>query len=298
MLRRTQVPMSLFSATRIARPSVLIMKQLEMRETITQDDRCVNSIGDEFGAPAKSQEMINKYGRYGEYSNPAFTKVDTGKEVVLNTYPEGHTYGRLENHYPDPTKYNCNLYDEEFFRTKILKPKAALEIEDRARLGDYMLNSAIVASFVLAARYILAPLWWMGQPRMTLVFESNIEVEIGEMDDKMCKTIVWRGKPVFLYKRSELQKKQMADTPLNVLKDPETDAQRFPEMSDYALVIGICTHLGCVPSPNEGIYMGFFCPCHGSHYDVSGRIRQGPAPLNLEIPPHRWIDEGTIFLGK
>jgi len=282
----------------MSRISVALVKQFEFRETITKDDRPVSSFGDEFGAPPRSQEMINKYGRYGEFSNPAFTKVDTTKEVVLNSYPEGDVYGRIENYHPDPTKFSACQYDEEFFRKHILKPKASLDNEDRARVMDYGLNATMIMFTVLAIRYSLAPVWWMGQPRMTLVFESNIEIEIGPMDDKECKTIVWRGKPVFLYKRSAMQMNQLKETPLSALKDPQTDEQRFPEKRDYALVIGICTHLGCIPAPNEGLYMGFFCPCHGSHYDASGRIRQGPAPLNLEIPPHKWLDENTLFLGK
>ena len=144
---------------------------------------------------------------------------------------------------------------------------------------------------------MIAPLWWVGQPRLTLVNESNVEVEIGEMEDKECKTIVWRGKPVYVYARSEGQMKTLSETPMSALKHPETDESRFPNNRRYAVVIAICTHLGCIPSANEGAFGGFFCPCHGSHYDASARIRVGPAPLNLEIPPHRWIDEGTVYLG-
>ena len=300
MLRRNAASLAMFRASAVRYPSILILKQLEMRETITQGDKNVNSFNDEFGAPNKSPEMVSKYGRYAEYSNPAFTKVDTTKEVVLNTYPDGDPKARLESYYPDlPTQFSATKYDEEFFRKHILRDAPTAEQEDRARVLDYALNSAMISIAVLAVRYVAAPIWWMGQPRMTLVFESNIEVEIGPMDDKECKTIVWRGKPVFLYKRSPNQCEQLEATPMNMLKDPQTDKQRFPDpMNQYAVVIGICTHLGCIPAPNEGMFMGFFCPCHGSHYDASGRIRQGPAPLNLEIPPHKWIDATTIFLGK
>ena len=74
---------------------------------------------------------------------------------------------------------------------------------------------------------------------------------------------------------------------LDELRDPETDAARV-ESAEWLVVMGICTHLGCVPIANAGDYGGWFCPCHGSHYDVSGRIRKGPAPLNLEIPPYKF----------
>jgi len=302
MFRRSTSALNIFRPSRIAAipPITWSLRQQEYFENITKDDGIVQSFRDEFGNPPRSQEMINKYGRLGEFSNPAFAKIDTSKEVVLNTYPEGTPYSRIECQHgsTDLTTWAGSMFDEEFFRANILKPKPTLENEDRARVLDYILNSTLIGFTALGTRYAIAPIWWMGQPKMTLVFESNVEVEIGPMDDKECKTIVWRGKPVFLYKRSDAQRKTLQDTPLSALKDPQADLDRFPTKNEFAVVIGICTHLGCVPSPNEGIYMGFFCPCHGSHYDASGRIRQGPAPLNLEIPPHKWLDENTIFLGK
>ncbi|EPY35030.1 ubiquinol-cytochrome c reductase iron-sulfur subunit [Strigomonas culicis] len=148
------------------------------------------------------------------------------------------------------------------------------------------------------ARYAVLPLWYVGQPAMSMVGQMNIEAEIGSLEDRECKTVVWRGKPVFVYKRSERQMKEILETPMSQLKHPETDEARFPEKRDMAVVIAICTHLGCVPIPNEGLFNGFFCPCHGSHYDASGRIRQGPAPLNLEVPPYKWLDENNIYMGK
>jgi ubiquinol-cytochrome c reductase iron-sulfur subunit len=301
MLRRTVASRQLFQGTRVCRPIFVIgmNAQYELHEVIVKNDQPVNSIFQELGAPPRSAEMTQKYGRFAEFSNPAFAKVDTSKEVVLNSYPDGTPYSRIEcQHGTDMSTWSACMYDEEFFRKNILKPPTPMDQEDRARTLDYLLNSTLIAFSALGIRYIVAPLWWLGQPRMTLVFESNVEVEIGEMLAKECKTIVWRGKPVYVYKRNASQLKALGETPMNALKDPQTDEQRFPVNRDYAVVIGICTHLGCVPAPNEGIFMGFFCPCHGSHYDASGRIRQGPAPLNLEVPPHRWIDDGTIFLGQ
>ena len=288
----------MFAATRVSRMSIL-MKQMEMSQPLTQDDRAVGSFSDEFLRPAQSTEMTNKFGQYAKYSNPAFCKVDTSEEVVLNSYPEGSTAGRLQNTHSQES-FHAGMYDEAFFREKVLKAKPSEANEDKARVLDYALNSFCMGLTVLCARYAIAPFWWIGQPRMTLVAESNIECEIIGMEDKECKTIVWRGKPVYCYKRNDVQLKQMEDMPMNVFKHPETDAQRFPdpEHRNYAVVIAICTHLGCIPSPNDGLYNGFFCPCHGSHYDVGGRIRQGPAPLNLEVPPYKWLSESTLFLGK
>lgn len=287
---------ALFSATAVARIN-MTLAQIEMNTPLVQNDGNVQSFADEFMRPTKSQEMVNKYGQYAKYSNPNFTKVDTSAEVVLNTYPEGATEGRLEN-YHELDKFHAGWVDEEFFRAKILKPKATVQQEDRARVCDYALNAAGIGLGAIFIRYALAPLWWVGQPRMTLVNESNVEVELGEMEPKENKTIVWRGKPVYVYRRSEGQLKAMVETPMSALKHPETDEARFPTNREYAVVLAICTHLGCIPSANEGAWGGFFCPCHGSHYDPSARIRQGPAPLNLEVPPHRWIDDNTIYLGS
>jgi ubiquinol-cytochrome c reductase iron-sulfur subunit len=295
MLRRSTT--SLFRATQAARMSVLV-QQLEYSQVLTENDRPVNSFHDEFQKPMVNSDMEKKYGKYAKFSNPAFCKVDTSSEVVLNTYPDGPTQGRLENQYPDLKQWNSGFVDEAFFRKHILKPKAPAHLEDKARITDYMLSSTILGLTIMGLRYALAPLWWIGQPRMTLVAESNVEVELGQLEPKECKTVVWRGKPIYVYRRTEHQLKQLEETPLSALKHPETDVQRFPDNREMAVVIAICTHLGCIPSPNEGIYNGFFCPCHGSHYDASGRIRQGPAPLNLEVPPFKWIDEQTIFLGK
>jgi len=83
---------------------------------------------------------------------------------------------------------------------------------------------------------------------------------------------------------------------MSELRDPEKDVDRVqkPEM---LVLIGVCTHLGCVPINNAGDYKGWFCPCHGSHYDTSGRIRKGPAPLNMEVPPYSFIDDAKVLLG-
>lgn len=298
MFRRTCA--SAFKATRVAQVS-LVFKQLEGTNPLTKKDKPVNSWSDEFGKVPQSKEMVSKYGRYAKYSDPALCDVDTSEEVVLNTYPEGSAPGRIEATAGVALKdYDANLWDEEFFRKHILKPKIADELEDRARVTDYALNSCLLGFVILMARYAVLPLWYVGQPAMSMVGQMNIEAEIGEMDERACKTVVWRGKPVFVYRRSERQMKEVADTPMSALKHPETDEARFPDPAhrDKAVVIAICTHLGCVPIPNEGLFNGFFCPCHGSHYDPSGRIRQGPAPLNLEVPPYKWLDENTIYMGK
>lgn len=84
--------------------------------------------------------------------------------------------------------------------------------------------------------------------------------------------------------------------PVNTLRDPEPDTARV-KTPEWLVVIGVCTHLGCVPIANAGEFGGYYCPCHGSHYDASGRIRKGPAPLNLEVPPYEFPGDGTLVVG-
>lgn len=296
MLRKTVL--SSFRSTRVAQLS-MVVKQLEMNTPLVAKDKPVNSFGDEFLKPQNNKDMTAKHGQYAKYSDPAFTEVNTTAEVVLNTYPEGTREGRIEVSAGVPLKdYNASMWDEEFFRKHILKPKQPDEAADRARVMDYALNSIMVGFSILMVRYAVLPVWYMGQPTMTMVGQMNIEAEIGTLEDKQCKTVVWRGKPVYVYKRSARQMKEVEETPMSALKHPETDIARFPNNRMHAVCIAICTHLGCIPIPNEGLFGGFFCPCHGSHYDASGRIRQGPAPLNLEIPPHKWLNDETIYLGN
>ena len=106
----------------------------------------------------------------------------------------------------------------------------------------------------------------------------------------------WRNKPLFIRHRpaSEIEREEAVS--LSDLRDQETDADRV-QKSQWLIVLGVCTHLGCVPIANSGEYGGYYCPCHGSHYDASGRIRKGPAPLNLEVPPYVFIDETTLIVG-
>jgi len=126
---------------------------------------------------------------------------------------------------------------------------------------------------------------------------STIEVEIGNIAEGTASTVKWRGKPVFIRHRTakEIAAAEADDTVS--LRDQQTDSERFKEKKEWAVLIGVCTHLGCVPINAAGDYGGWFCPCHGSHYDTSGRIRKGPAPLNLEIPAYKFLSDTKILLG-
>merc|ERR1712216_360025 len=128
---------------------------------------------------------------------------------------------------------------------------------------------------------------------------ANTEVNLENIEEGQGVTVKWRGKPVFVRNRSEAEIAGARKVPLDALRDPQTDEERVKdETGRWLVTVGVCTHLGCVPLAGAGDYNGYFCPCHGSHYDTSGRIRKGPAPLNLDIPPYELdTDEGKLVIG-
>eukprot|EP00051_Salpingoeca_urceolata_P033844 m.22437 g.22437 ORF g.22437 m.22437 type:complete len:261 (+) comp6818_c0_seq1:648-1430(+) len=120
---------------------------------------------------------------------------------------------------------------------------------------------------------------------------AKIEVDLTKIPEGKNVCLKWQGKPLFVRHRGSEEVAEVRGTPMADLKHQEKDEDRT-QKPDWLVVLGICTHLGCVPLANAGDYGGYFCPCHGSHYDASGRIRKGPAPMNLEIPPYTFIEDG------
>ena len=125
---------------------------------------------------------------------------------------------------------------------------------------------------------------------------ASLEVDLGGIPEGNTVTVKWRGKPVFIRHRTAQEIDMANNVNVDTLRDPQDDAVRVVE-PDWLVVVGVCTHLGCVPLANAGDYNGWFCPCHGSHYDTAGRIRRGPAPENLAIPPYSFPDESTLVVG-
>merc|ERR1712242_168136 len=125
---------------------------------------------------------------------------------------------------------------------------------------------------------------------------AKVEINLSDVPEGKAATFKWRGKPLFIRNRSdaEIAKEQAVDPA--TLRDPESDADRVKDPK-YLVVIGVCTHLGCVPIANARDFGGYYCPCHGSHYDASGRIRKGPAPLNLEVPYYEFKEDGILVVG-
>ena len=125
---------------------------------------------------------------------------------------------------------------------------------------------------------------------------AKIEVDLTTIPEGKNAALKWRGRPLFVRHRSAAEIEESKNVNLADLRDPEHDDDRV-QRPEWLIIMGICTHLGCVPIANAGDFGGYYCPCHGSHYDSSGRIRKGPAPLNLEVPEYAFSDENTLVVG-
>ena len=155
------------------------------------------------------------------------------------------------------------------------------------------------ASYALGAVGVGATVWPLidqMNPDASVKALASTEVDISMIEPGQSITVLWRGKPVFIKRRTQDEIAKAKAVNLKELKHPEKDEDRAKN-PEWLVMLGICTHLGCVPLGNKGEYDGWFCPCHGSHYDTSGRIRKGPAPTNLEIPKYEFVNINTIKIG-
>ena len=165
---------------------------------------------------------------------------------------------------------------------------------------DFLQLSTVTIGAVGTAAFIWPFLKSMNPAEDTLALGST-EVDISGISVGQAITVKWRGKPVFIKRRTSEEILEAKDVKIDSLPDPEQDVDRV-QKDEWLVVLGVCTHLGCVPlgqkmSDSKGEYNGWFCPCHGSHYDLSGRIRKGPAPKNMEIPNYEFVDANTIKIG-
>jgi len=181
--------------------------------------------------------------------------------------------------------------------TKYIDPANSSEkCDDKRR--DFLTMSALSLAGVgltVAAYPIVDSL----NPSSDVLALSSVEVDVSKLEPGQELKVMWRGKPVFIRRRTKEDIDAADSVNITELKDPQSDDQRTKSgMKEWLVVIGVCTHLGCVPKGNgSGEYNGWFCPCHGSEYDTSGRIRKGPAPTNLSIPSYEFVSEHVIKIG-
>jgi ubiquinol-cytochrome c reductase iron-sulfur subunit len=193
---------------------------------------------------------------------------------------------------------NINIQEEQTMATKTNDPHAP-QPEGTTRRDFLNLTGAAMGA--VGAACVAAPLINSLNPAADTMALASTEVDISQIPLGEARTVMWRGKPVFIKHRTPEQIEEAKDVDLSVLIDKQTDAERVKK-AEWLVVVGVCTHLGCVPagqkdSDAHGDYGGWFCPCHGSHYDTSGRIRKGPAPKNLAVPPYEFVSDTVIKIG-
>ncbi|HEV7415977.1 ubiquinol-cytochrome c reductase iron-sulfur subunit [Tianweitania sediminis] len=164
---------------------------------------------------------------------------------------------------------------------------------------------------VVAAASVAWPFIDQMRPDASTLALATVDVDVSSVEPGMSITAKWRGSPIFIRNRTDAEVEQAREVPLTALKDPIARNANVPGdapatndnrsagegRENWIVMVGTCTHLGCVPLGQSGDFGGWFCPCHGSHYDTAGRIRVGPAPLNLPIPTFEFISDTTVRIG-
>ena len=160
----------------------------------------------------------------------------------------------------------------------------------------YVATGAVAA---VGGAAVLVPLIAQMNPdASTIAAGAPIEVDLAPIAEGQVIKVFWRSKPIFISHRTKKEIDEAKNVDVATLPDPQTDAERTKAGHEpWLVVIGICTHLGCIPLAHQGEYGGYFCPCHGSVYDTAGRIRKGPAPTNLVLPPYQFVADTRIRIG-
>ncbi|HEX8365089.1 MAG TPA: ubiquinol-cytochrome c reductase iron-sulfur subunit [Allosphingosinicella sp.] len=174
--------------------------------------------------------------------------------------------------------------------------------QDGVRRRDFI-NIAAVSFAGVGAVALVYPLVNQMNPSADVLALASIDVDVSAIQPGQAIKTIWRKQPIFIRHLTPQEIQAANAVPLGDLRDPQSLADRTAEgKPQWLITLGVCTHLGCVPlgtaeGENRGDYQGYFCPCHGSHYDTAGRIRRGPAPLNLQVPEYEFTSDTTVRIG-
>uniref|UniRef100_A0A2K5DUM1 Cytochrome b-c1 complex subunit Rieske, mitochondrial n=1 Tax=Aotus nancymaae TaxID=37293 RepID=A0A2K5DUM1_AOTNA len=185
----------------------------------------------------------------------------------------------------------------DYRRSEVLdKTKSSRESSDARKGFSYLATATTAVGVTYAAKSIVTQFVSSMSASADVLAMSKIEIKLSDITEGKNMAFKWRGKPLFVHHRTQREIEQEAAVKLSQLTDPQHDLDRVKK-PEWMILIGVCTHLGCVPIANAGDFGGYYCPCHGSHYDVSGRIRKGPAPLNLEVSTYEFTSDNMVIVG-
>lgn len=169
--------------------------------------------------------------------------------------------------------------------------------DTQRKIFSYCLMFTGAVALTTTAKYTVRGFILPLGPTAKTMAQASAEVSLSSIPEGKNLVVKWRNKPLFIRHRTPEEISRERATPLSELRHPERDEDRVKQ-DKWLICLGVCTHLGCVPIAHAGDFPGgYYCPCHGSHYDASGRVRKGPAPLNLEVPNYVFKDESTVIVG-
>ena len=204
----------------------------------------------------------------------------------------------------EPERHSSDIDEREIERQQEILDTRYMADLGPAREGwgrrEFLNVTTIVTAFA-GINFFVWPFVDSMNPAADVEALASTEVDLSPIVPGQAVTVVWRGKPVFIRHRTPEEIEAARAVDLEDLPDPVPDQERA-QRPEWLVIVGICNHLGCVPrgqrsTDPKGEYAGWFCPCHGSHFDTSGRIRKGPAPNNMEVPPYEFVDDTTIRIG-
>lgn len=196
----------------------------------------------------------------------------------------------------DPSRYAHTDIPYPDFHNSDKKDEKVTSKDDKKCINYAVTFATSVAGMYVLKSHMLHYILFLAPSRDVLA-TAQVEVSLANIPLGKVSIVKWRGKPIFIYHRAENVIEQERAVSLSILRDPQTDDERV-QKAEWLIMIGVCTHLGCIPIPNAGIIPGgFFCPCHGSHFDGSGRVRKGPAPTNLVVPKYEFITDEKVIIG-
>ncbi|EPR58097.1 putative ubiquinol cytochrome c oxidoreductase [Toxoplasma gondii TgCatPRC2] len=315
-LPASEVPLYYNRFDQADHPSLWQLEEEQQRKHLDQEVTDVSQLVEPVSSPHQTEGWFKRlrYWHYKETAEPTFPRTpdlskgelaagatvtrtsvwhDPNEPAIVSVSrfaPDNFRAVGFAENVPNPESTNSDSHPD--FREYRLGPGSV----DRRPFVYFMSASYffITASMMRSFLCKWVHYWWVSRDMLAA---GTTEVDLRPIQEGMTAVFKWRGKPVFVRHRTaeDIAKAQADDALIGTMKDPQLDSERCPR-PQWLINIGVCTHLGCIPT-DGGNYGGWFCPCHGSHYDTSGRIRLGPAPSNLELPPTVFLDDHTVKLG-